>query len=314
MELLSKNTWDILEEHIFPELKNVYLPYELRVSGTQTLQPLNNGFDVLKSPYETTEVNDWVIVKGLNENEKPKTVLAKITGVTENGNVLTIMVADTTELKITSVTLKKKTQVKAMHGTILQGNEQLDQMKKSTEKFPLIFMHEITREKINSNKKDLYERESDIELFFLCEADFQKWSVEQHYKLAIEPMRELCNEFIKECAESGRIGKLDSFEIFEHARFGVYYSDSGHEKKIFNDNLSGVQLKITLPFFWEWLCKKKIQDESNIINYLGSFGVNFDRENSIGIIKRLTRNERNKIIKVEVATGTWNNRKHLIYT
>ena len=42
--------------------------------------------------------------------------------------------------------------------------------------------------------------------------------------------------------------------MINRANFGVYVTDKGNESRIFNDNMSGVELRITLPIKKDLTC------------------------------------------------------------
>lgn len=133
-------------------------------------------------------------------------------------------------------------------GTIIATSEELNNINLSWNKFPMIYLHEIVRERFNDNEEETIERESECDLYFLVDSNNQDWLTKDHYSYAIRPMRSLLFEFISALNNSKTVGAVDTYEVFDHAKFGVYFSDKGHTKKIFNDDLSGTQLKITIPF------------------------------------------------------------------
>ena len=141
-----------------------------------------------------------------------------------------------------------------VHGTILATNEELKAKQLAKNKFPMIYLHEITRERHYTNESTL-DRESDCDIYFLVDADFESWLTNDHYSYAIAPMRNLLFAFIDSLSSNlGLIANFESFETFDHAKFGVYMSSQGHTKNIFDDRLSGTNLKITVPFLKNSQC------------------------------------------------------------
>ena len=59
-------------------------------------------------------------------------------------------------------------------------------------------------------------------------------------------MRNLADLFIKKLDEHASIGLFDSFELANHVKFGVW-TEKGHDKRVFNEYLSGVELLVNLP-------------------------------------------------------------------
>lgn len=135
-----------------------------------------------------------------------------------------------------------------VHGTILATDEELSLNIISKDKLPLIYLHEITREKFNNDPELSLDRESECDLYFLIDADFENWNTNDHYRYAIQPMRNLLFALVDAIEAHHTVGIFDSYEVFDHAKFGVYIASKGHVNKIFKDDLSGSQLRITIPF------------------------------------------------------------------
>ena len=139
-------------------------------------------------------------------------------------------------------------------GTIIATSEELNNINLSWNKFPMIYVHDIIVEKYSFDATSIVERESELNLYFLVDSDNQNWLTKDHYNYAISPMRNLLFAFIDALDTSISVGLYSNGEVFNHAKFGVYFADKGHEKKIFNDDLSGTQLKITIPFLSTLYC------------------------------------------------------------
>lgn len=144
-----------------------------------------------------------------------------------------------------------------IHGTIIAAMIQLNAEQYNWNKYPVAYLHQITREKFDENPENTLERESDCEIFFLAEANFSDWTNEEHSSYSIAPMRNLLFDFIDALKSAKNIGLIVDYELFDHAKFGVYLSDKGHTSSIFKDELSGVQLKITIPFEKDCSCENE---------------------------------------------------------
>lgn len=131
--------------------------------------------------------------------------------------------------------------------TSIEQNKEMARIENSKDKLPLIWLHDIVKEKFVKEVDSILERKSQCELYFLIDADFEGWTTAQHRKYAILPMRNLMFNFVDALQESGNIGLLGDYDVQDHARFGVY-EDKGHTKRIFSDDLSGSQLSIEIPF------------------------------------------------------------------
>jgi hypothetical protein len=139
------------------------------------------------------------------------------------------------------------------HNTILEQNTVMGRVEQSKDKLPLIYLHDITREKYFIANDTLIERESDCDLYFLVDADFEQWTTEQHHKYAILPMRNTLFQLVDLLINYKYTDLQSDYEVYNHARFGVY-TDRGNTKRMFNDDLSGVQLKITISFLDKLSC------------------------------------------------------------
>jgi hypothetical protein len=133
------------------------------------------------------------------------------------------------------------------HGTPVMTNANHINGAKSSDKVPMIYLYEILRERdLRLNSSII--RESDLRLFFLDSANFGEWETDDHYSNRLTGLNNLVDEFIK----AGR--SFPCFYLFEtdftrinHVNFGVYQDNKGHVRKIFDDDLTGVELSFTLP-------------------------------------------------------------------
>jgi len=140
------------------------------------------------------------------------------------------------------------------YGTVIQTNLELEQISNSSAKTPMIYLLEVAEDKFFSNDNQL-ERESDLRIFFLTQANFVDWKTQDTYENAISPMRSLAYSFIDTLKESKIIGRFNEYRLTNHTKFGVYMTDKGYEKRIFNDNLAGVEMRISLPILQSNTCE-----------------------------------------------------------
>lgn len=140
------------------------------------------------------------------------------------------------------------------HGTIKTVAKELTEKKSYKDKLPLIFLHETVQENVHFNTEDALDYESDCRIYFLTDCNYSDWTQIDGDTLAIKPMRALCNEFIKALAQSQYVAELETVgQVLNHNIFGTYDSN-GITKNIFNEYLSGVQLRISIPFQKECEC------------------------------------------------------------
>lgn len=242
-------TFDLLSANVFNQtaLQSIDLPFELVGYSTGTIDS-STGIVTDKNKYQDLAVGQRIIIKGFDNTATYKVQTEVVSVVDNEDGTIIFTILDNFILEITEIMFYVPNDVKVKHGTIIDGNIQLTTIKDGEDKYPLIFQHEITRETFFNDKRNKLERESEVDLFFLCVADFKEWQIAEHNKFAIKPMRELALKFIEELKTSNGIGEFDTFEILDHVKFGVYTSEKGHTERIFNDNLSGVQLRMTIPF------------------------------------------------------------------
>ena len=137
------------------------------------------------------------------------------------------------------------------HGTTLAQNEQMNLIPDSWDKLPMIWLHEITRERFEPDELLRLDRESDCDLYFLIDCNQTDWLTPDFDNYTVKPMRNLISSFIDVLKNSPLIGIDFRYDVLDYAKFGVYQTDKGITKQIFKDALSGSQLKITIPFLKE---------------------------------------------------------------
>lgn len=134
------------------------------------------------------------------------------------------------------------------HGSIRQVATELNTILNVQDRLPLIFLHEISEEKVSFDVMDSVDTEADCKLYFLTGNDFQNWSQNEIDVRAIKPMRNMAREFIEAISDNQYIAPIDSpGTIRNYSQFGSY-NDVGVVKSYFNEPLSGVGLRVTIPF------------------------------------------------------------------
>ena len=133
------------------------------------------------------------------------------------------------------------------HGTPVMTNNHIAEATEA-QKTPMVYLYEILREKFHGPNSGL-DRTSSIRLFFLDSANFEDWETEDHYTNRLYGLNSLV-EFFREQAVKYecKFHLFDvSFDVINHTRFGVFTSMKGHEKRIFDEDLTGVELSFELP-------------------------------------------------------------------
>jgi len=206
----------------------------------------------------------------------------KISSVSDDGEKSTLLVCathharpcttisiDTTEYMVLSVVDNESITVegvipsaveytiaapKYFHGTRIDTHAERSHLEME-DKVPAVYLWEIVREKFNREPDAYIERESDLQIFFLDDADYGE-SNDFRYTNSIDPMRNLANDFISLLeSKPALIGKLTNYDMVNHAIFGIFKRDEGHVDNFFGgEQLSGVELSITLPILKDLNC------------------------------------------------------------
>lgn len=133
------------------------------------------------------------------------------------------------------------------HGTPIMTNANHIKGAKDSDKVPMIYLYEILKERDLGENSAIF-RESDVVLFFLDNANHNDWTTDDHYSQRIVGLNNLVDEFIS-AARSYRccFYQYDTpFTRINHANWGIFIKEKGHVKRIFDDDLSGVELRFTL--------------------------------------------------------------------
>lgn len=134
------------------------------------------------------------------------------------------------------------------YGTVLQTSAELKETGNTWDKFPMCYLQEITHEKFNRDILESKDRDSDCDIFFMVDGNPEDWITKDHHRYAIAPMRNLAYEFIQALYNANNVQNFTEYDIYNHAKWGVYVQGKGAVSKYFMDDLSGVHLKITIPF------------------------------------------------------------------
>ena len=158
-------------------------------------------------------------------------------GLTISGNAYVPVVAD----------IFKQVLPSFIHGTQKKVKPELDAMiQRGSITYPLIYLQEILSEKYVNDPSISVSRYSQIRMWFLLPSN-KAWITDQHYDNAIEAMKGLANEVMRQLAYDCIILDLTEYELILHANIGSS-SDTGHLKDLLNTQHSGVLLYSNFPF------------------------------------------------------------------
>ena len=166
----------------------------------------------------------------------------KITDVVEN---VSITVKSSVALNAGSYTLRLPF---FYYGTFLDTNKELIKKKNANDKLPFIYLH-LNAPEVYASEMDLVDYESDCAIYFMANCDPKDWLTGDHYTNAIKPMKSAVRQFMIALSNYAQANAAYNITFVENdfVNFGDVI-EKGIERKIFSDNISGVELLIKIPF------------------------------------------------------------------
>jgi hypothetical protein len=138
------------------------------------------------------------------------------------------------------------------HGTVIKVKAEIKGEVNAQNVFartPFIYLREIIEDNINTRYANSpIEKTTDLQILFLTQCNYADWKIVDHYQKSIAPMRNLVENFVDKLYKNTTIGRFENYKAKPHVNFGVYVTDKGETKSIFTDNLSGIEVNITIPF------------------------------------------------------------------
>lgn len=166
----------------------------------------------------------------------------KITDVVENAS---ITVKSNVALSAGSYSLRLPF---FYYGTFLDTNKELMKKKNANDKLPFIYLH-LNAPEVYASEMDLVDYESDCAIYFMANCDPKDWLTGDHYTNAIKPMKSAVRQFMIALSNYAQANASYNITFVENdfVNFGDVI-EKGIDKKIFSDNISGVELLIKIPF------------------------------------------------------------------
>lgn len=134
------------------------------------------------------------------------------------------------------------------------NNEYLDKDSDTRDKTPLVWLLENYTEDFKGRESSI-ERTSRFRLFFLDENNEEEWITKEHHTNVVQPLINLSEAFIDVLAEDRKFKTIEIFTQIPRVRFGKYRDDHGNERKIIDENLSGIELSASFEMFKSYKCK-----------------------------------------------------------
>lgn len=134
------------------------------------------------------------------------------------------------------------------YGTWKLTNQERDDVTPYKDKTPFIWLYDVREESIKLDLKSGTDRDADLRLFFMAEANFGDWLTADHYDQVINPLKVLVRDWLTSARRTRDVSKSMDGEMRtkDHANAGSVDKD-GHLKALFNEELSGIEAELTLP-------------------------------------------------------------------
>jgi len=131
-------------------------------------------------------------------------------------------------------------------GTPTSVNNEYHQMEKLADnKMPAVWLNETYLEKTFGRGSSV-EREVTPQIFFMDQANEQRWTNEEQHRLVLQPLNNLQERFYETFKKDRMFKTIIENKIIERARFGVYIDNKGNVNKIINEYVSAVETQPTL--------------------------------------------------------------------
>jgi len=131
------------------------------------------------------------------------------------------------------------------HGTPTATGAEISRLK-DADKVPMVYLLEIIRETVQ-DEDSAYTSVADLRLFFLDVADYANWTTDDHYAKLVQGLRSLVDAFILQARKCKGFGKITTIDLITHVKFGVYQTDKGHVNSLFNERLTGIEMRASFP-------------------------------------------------------------------
>ena len=134
-----------------------------------------------------------------------------------------------------------------LHGTPKKVNGEM--INENTKDYPFIWLLEFMDSDYDDNFNSAITVVLDLNLFFLTDVYQSNWNIDTHTREATDPMSNEIDFFIRTIQKRRDLfGEIEAHVVTNHVNFGEYIVNKGYDKKILSDNLSGSQLKMSLPY------------------------------------------------------------------
>ena len=233
---------------IYKSTYELLIPVIAAIVGTVGISGVvDNGVDpVLGHTYTLSVCNSGWATKGF-----PLTIQGSqylITNVEPN---ISITVSGTVLPTVGAFELYRP---KFYHGTVNSTATDLardvNNGQMGVDKLPMIWLREPLESVVSLQDFDAVLRTSQCDLYFAISEDFAQYTNDDRFTYAVKPMKQLAQAFIDALNLSGVVDptNLKSLSETEYAILGTVMQKDGSSKNVFNMNLSGYKMSISIPF------------------------------------------------------------------
>jgi hypothetical protein len=144
--------------------------------------------------------------------------------------------------------------ITVLHGSPAStNNEYLDIEQVSRDKTPFVWLLESYEYEQTSLDSSVVAR-YDARLFFMDLTYEELWINDQHNDLAIKPMENLQIAFKEVIDNDFTFKRMGNYRVRVRPRFGVEVTNQGSDDKIINEDLSGVEVNMTIELYDLSIC------------------------------------------------------------
>lgn len=133
------------------------------------------------------------------------------------------------------------------HGTPLAVAQEMVNIKSAASKIPMVYLYEILEDNRFPDRNNALDRETEVRLFFLDQADYNTWDTDQHYELSIMPMVRYANIFFDVYLRDSKIARqVDDYRLKYFPKFNPQVDFKGVLSSLFSDTMSGCEATVRI--------------------------------------------------------------------
>lgn len=167
---------------------------------------------------------------------------------------VTAIDANTPSFTVRSTSAPAGTQYKTgypfwLHGRFLAADLELKHQADANRKYPIIYLAENYNTEENLDPTQQVGETVTCSIFIMAPANFADWNTVQHYSNVIDAMDTIGNDFITLIKSNPFIQykEFEQLERIRHPKWGLIREYKGGSDNIFTDNLSGIEMRLSIP-------------------------------------------------------------------